>query len=385
MSKKALLIADSDSLWTKMFVDELLIPFGYETVVFPIWGDEGKLSEFYESRGVTVYKDENKLPIVRHIPRLRMWVRIWRNAKALAEYGAFDLVVNQYLSQRDLALGGLMSKRFGARWVCSFIGSDLLRTSKLEMSRMKPYLLKCDAIAVQSDSFADILRERVGEKISRKAAPATFGQNSLEEIDRIRGLCGKTEFKAHFGIDPKDIVICAGYTASPAQNHLKMLDALAKCECISRATVVLQMTYGGTAEYIEQVKAHAEELHIKTLVLTEFMDMTECAYLRLAADIYIHAITTDAFSASMNEYMYAGAAVIKGEWLQYCQLEELEIKLTDFADYGELATLVDSAAAGKIASVPEDGCRRLAAFRSWDYARTKWTKLINGKADGGDE
>ena len=126
---KILLIADSDALWTKRAVEYLLLPAGYEIVIFPIWGHKGQFDDYYREHGVTVSRDPHRLPVIRHIPRVRMWARIALNARDLAKYGPFDVVHNHYLSQRDLALGLRVSRRFHARWVCTFWGSDLLRAS----------------------------------------------------------------------------------------------------------------------------------------------------------------------------------------------------------------------------------------------------------------
>ena len=91
---KILLIADSDALWTKRAVEYLLLPAGYEIVIFPIWGHKGQFDNFYREHGVTVYRDPHRLPVIRHIPRVRMWARIALNARDLAKYGPFDVVHN---------------------------------------------------------------------------------------------------------------------------------------------------------------------------------------------------------------------------------------------------------------------------------------------------
>ena len=49
------------------------------------------------------------------------------------------------------------------------------------------------------------------------------------------------------------------------------------------------------------------------------MDGEESAKLRLAADVFILAIQTDAFSGSLQEYLYGGPGD-PGEWLVYPQL-----------------------------------------------------------------
>ena len=81
--KRILIIADADSFWTRRLMEHLLLPAGYELVLFPIWGDGGKYADFYRDNGVTVYHDRHTLPVIRRIPRLRMWVRIALNAHCL--------------------------------------------------------------------------------------------------------------------------------------------------------------------------------------------------------------------------------------------------------------------------------------------------------------
>ena len=53
--KRILMIADADSFWTRRLMEHLLLPAGYELVLFPIWGDGGKYADFYRANGVTVY------------------------------------------------------------------------------------------------------------------------------------------------------------------------------------------------------------------------------------------------------------------------------------------------------------------------------------------
>ncbi len=121
MNKRVLMIADADGQWTRRYIEYLLLPQGYEVSLFPIWGNRGVFEDFYRENGVTVYRDNHTLPLVRHIPRLRMWARIWLNARSLWRLGPFDIIHNHYLSQRDLALGSAMKRRFPkTRWVCSF-------------------------------------------------------------------------------------------------------------------------------------------------------------------------------------------------------------------------------------------------------------------------
>ena len=94
MSRRLLLIADASSFWTKRYLQHVLLPDGWETVLFPIWDGPGRYESYYRQQNVTVYRDRHTLPIVRHIPRARMWARVALNARARQRTGAFDALHN---------------------------------------------------------------------------------------------------------------------------------------------------------------------------------------------------------------------------------------------------------------------------------------------------
>ena len=379
MKQRILMIADSDGQWTKRYIEHLLLPQGYEVVLFPIWGDQGKFADFYRKAGVTVYEDRHRLPLVRRIPRLRMWVRIALNAISLSKLGPFHIIHNHYLSQRDLALGQALCKRFpDAKWIASFWGSDLLRGSPRHHSQMKPYLDKCNAITIHSSLQFDVMERYFGKVIREKTALVYFGQTIYDDIDRMRKTVTQTDCKAHFGIDPAHTVVCVGYNASPAQHHPEILKALKKMppEMLANLTVILQMTYGNSDKaYSAAVQETAHSLPCETLVLTEFMDGTESAYLRLAADAFLLAIETDSFSASLQEYLYAGTTAVTANWLSYPQLQELGIEIIPFDDYAQIPDLLCRALAVPLA--PEQILRRsqLRNRYSWDAVRDGWLRL----------
>ncbi len=379
MSKRILLIADADSFWTKRYVENLLLPAGWEVTVFPIWGRNGKYRDFYRKNGVTVYRDSHKLPVIRRIPRLRMWARVSANARSLAGLGPFDVIHNHYLSQRDLALGYRLHRAFPkARWVCSFWGSDLMRSTGLELRRMRRYIDACDHVTVHSALHVKRVGELFGEAAERKTALVYFGQTVFADIDRVRAVADKAACKAHFGLPPERPVICLGYNASPTHRHLQLLENLKTlpAETLAGWSLVLQMTYGSDDDgYFATVREAAEAMPCHTLVLTEFMDGTESATLRLAADAFVLAIPTDAFSASLQEYLYAGAQVLRASWLRYPQLEELGIETTEFTDFAEVPALLTQALEHRLTD-GEKAARALLGKRyAWDSVREGWLKL----------
>lgn len=375
---KILLIADSDALWTKRAVEYLLLPAGYEIVIFPIWGHKGQFDDYYREHGVTVYRDPHRLPVIRHIPRVRMWARIALNARDLAKYGPFDVVHNHYLSQRDLSLGWRVSRRFHARWVCTFWGSDLLRASDRALRQMLPYLRRCDRLTACNERMRDKLRQSCGEELYQKTRMTIWGQDGFAAIDRVLSTETREDCRAHYGIRPGNYVVSIGYSADNAQHQLEVVEALSALpkETLSHMTLVLQQTYvKRDPAYMERVRQAAEALPCQVVVLRDFLDLTETARLRLCADLFILAISTDAFAASMQEYLYAGAVFLMGDWLGYPQLDELGIPINRFHEYKELPALVQQAMNGKLQRSTDEQRALLPAHYSWDAVHKDWLGL----------
>ena len=377
--KRFLMIADADGFWTMRLLKYLILPQGYEVVLFPIWGDGGRYDDFYRENGVTVYRDTHTLPILRHIPRVRMWARILLNARDLNRMGPFDVVHNNYLSQRDLALGGLVTRKFRAHWVASFWGSDLMRSSAAALRLMKPYLEKADTISVHNQLNVNMIRQTYGEAIAKKTHLLYFGQTGYADIDAAREKYTRAQCRARFGIDADRYVVCVGYNASSAQQQREVIETLSSLprERLEKMTLILQQTYGeNDPAYVAQTREIAARLPCQTVALTRFMGPEESAMLRLSADAFVLSIRTDAFSASMQEYLYAGACVIKGSWLQYPQLDDMGLPpLAEFTDFAEVPGLLTRAMDGRLTGLTPDQRALFPKLYSWDAVRESWLEL----------
>lgn len=376
--KRVLMLADADSFWTRRYMEHLLIPEGYEAVLFPIWGNGGKNDDFYRENGVTVYCDRHTLPVVRYIPRLRMWARVALNARDLNALGPFDIVHNHYLSQRDLALGEAVARHFHAKWACSFYGSDLLRAKKGTLKKMRPYLERCDSISIHSELNREKLRSVYGDAIAQKATLLYFGQTGYGDIDRAREAYTRAQCRARFGIEENRFVVCVGYSASSAQQQLEAVEALTKLppERLRRMTLVLQQTYGlNDPDYVSRTRELAGRLPLQTVTLTRFMGPEESAMLRLSADVFVQSIKTDAFSASLQEYLYAGACVLKGAWLGYPQLDGMGIALARFQDFSQLPELIERAMDGELRGLDAQKRALFPKLYSWEAVRDSWMSL----------
>jgi hypothetical protein len=379
MSKNILLIADLDSVYTKRYAQRVLLPDGWKIILFPIWGQSGKFDGWYREQGVTVCRDAHRLPLIRHIPRLRVWARVRANAKTLAKFGPFDAIHNHYLSGRDLRLGQAMKRRFpNARWIGSFWGSDLLRAAPAQLRQMAKPLSACDTITVITPEHTDLIRTLYGTRCVAKTAVCDFGVDLYDDIDALRAAADRAACKSHFGLPPGKPLICLGYNASPPHRHLELLEALGTlpADVLKGWSIALQMTYGSAdANYLAAVREAASGLPCQSLILTEFMDDTESATLRLAADAFVLAMPTDAFSSSLQEYLYAGAHVLCGDWLSYPQLDEMGITLVRFQTIAQVPALLRDSLLKPVDAAEQTRRALLKDRYSWSALLEGWRAL----------
>ena len=116
----------------------------------------------------------------------------------------------------------------------------------------------------------------------------------------------------------------------------------------------------------------AQALGCQTVIMREFMNDEQCARLRLASDAFIHAITTDALSSTMLDYLYAGTCVIAGSWLPYPQLDEKGIQLHRFDDFDQLPALIEKAVRGEIVGLTPEQRAVFPDEGSWEALLPKW-------------
>ena len=380
--KRILMITDPDGIWTIYFIKYLYFPRNYEIVIFPIWGYKGKFADFYKENNIKIYQDNHKLPIVSKIPVVRKWVRILKNSNSLKAYGSFDIVHNHYLSQRDLELGYRVAKRDNARFIASFWGSDLARASNEALLKMKPYLLKADGLTCFNLSHMEKLKQVCGEAVYNKAVFLVSGNTVISEIDKLEKTVDKKACKKYFGIKEGQITLAIGYSASSAQQQLQAVTSLEKLplETRKKITIVLQQTYGeDNPEYVKQTHEMVKKLGFSLLYLHEFMDGVESAYLRMAVDIYVHSIITDSLSASMVEYLYAGAKVLKGEWLKYQNLDDLGIKINSFENFEDFPKQILACLDDKITSISSQEREKIRNLFSWERSSKSWQPILEGK------
>lgn len=375
---RILLLSNPESIWTKEFIDKVLLPVGASVSVQCDPDAQGQFDNYYRDRGVSIIGQYKLLPWMMKIPKMRVLHRALRKKKALKPYaGKFDKIIILYVTPFALECAKMLSDSHTDVYAF-FIGSDILRSTPRNTARLQE-LLKDHTVSVVCESCqtASAFHEKIGQNISLAAHIIYLGNAVLPYINkRIKD--GRNICKGMFDI-PQDLIsVCVGYNASPAQQHLKVIRHLKNLDrrIQDKICVVIPAAYQGTVEYLAQIQAELQSSEMEYRILTKFLDAEEAAALRIATDIFINAQITDALSASVTEAYYAGAKLLSADWLKYQEFYSWDLEYERFGSFDEmqriLARCVD-------AGLTHSNRNRDIVFeeQSWDTCKDQWHNLLN--------
>ena len=200
-------------------------------------------------------------------------------------------------------------------------GSDVYRINAFDKLIAKLCYHKVDYISVAPIKFRDDIATLFNVP-DGKFVNLGFGSDTIDAINAQKKL-SKEEAKKKLGLEDSYIITC-GYNASISQNHHKLLDAIEKIQSQlpENLCLVFPFTYGGTELYKKEIKQRLETCGIHYIMYTNFLSLDKLVALRKSSDIFIHMQSSDAYSASVQEYLLCDTAVINATWLRYPTLEK---------------------------------------------------------------
>lgn len=200
-------------------------------------------------------------------------------------------------------------------------GSDVYRINKIKRKLCRKVYLDATHICGTGNRFSNDV-SRLFSIPKRKFVNLDIGSETLDYIYKYRDIISPQEAKYRLGIDNRYVITC-GYNASKAQNHTEMINAIHEVvrDLPKNTTLLFPMTYGGSKEYINTLKDRLDKLSIPYIMYTEYLSIEQLFLLRQATDIFIHVQTSDANSATVQEYLLCKKKVINGAWLSYDELE----------------------------------------------------------------
>lgn len=206
--------------------------------------------------------------------------------------------------------------------IVSIWGSDYYRMSSGNKIIQKHVLDKADIITMANENTIKEFDEYYKFDYASKLKVCKFGLTPLEYINIY---CNEdiTKLKRELDIPIDSLVVTCGYNASPAQNHLKILNSLirVKDRLPNNIFLIFPMTYGDDI-YRENIINEIGKTGFKYKVVDKFLSNEDVAKLRIVSDIMLQVQTTDQLSGSMQEYLYCNNIIITGEWLPYKILKE---------------------------------------------------------------
>lgn len=338
----------------------------------------------YQALGAVVLKDGPSLSFLKRFQtgeRLRARLRYELGPSKRVRQMRFDCIHIHSMFKNHVRLGAALFKE-GTELICSYWGSDLLRTPVKNPDAMQ-CLRRAKSIVVPTERMRQAFIKEFGEAYDGKIRQIHFGVNAYEAIDLERGRLSKAACKEAFGIDGERLLVAVGYNGSEAQQHLAALESLSKmpAEAFGRLALVLQMGYGiSNAAYLEAIRDQCSGLPCPCLILTEYLSESDLARLRLAADVFIHAQTTDAFSATIQEYLYAGAVLVNPVWIPYTELKSWGVDHVAFERIEDLGAVLWRMISEGLPQNP-DYQRLLYQNSSWPAVIKEWRGLYGGVSD----
>ena len=372
----ALVVGSARSMWVKEFIKNVLLPEGLDITVLNDPMGKSNFSEYYEKNGIKYAGQYRPSPLLSKIPKLRGIYKRRKTLKSLSdEKKRYDLIFIVSTEPFNVKCAKATYQK-GTRVFALFIGSDILRINRKNAEELMSQLHEMDAQPITFGKNTEIVCRKYLTDGMKQPLAIDFGSSQFDGIDMYLDK-GRAFCKSAFGLEPDTFTVCIGNNGSPAQEHLKIIEAINTLpdDANNKISLIIPMTYGGKTKYKEKVKEAASK-H-KCAVLEDFMDSDEVSKLRVASDIYINAQVTDALSKSMLEHIYAGSAVIIGSWLTYPELDEWGIRTQSFNDYTDLPRVIlECISDSNINNERVKNRKIIHDYTSWDTCRAKWHNVL---------
>lgn len=383
---KILILGSADSIWVKEYIEFVLLEAFKKNIQIYVTGKctENEFSDFYKENGVSIIELDCPVPMCKN-GKIRTVYNLHAQVRKIAQTGKFDIIHIHYIPANVMSFVyryGIL--KYGKKVITSFWGSDLLAASNTAGKIQKLCLNKSEAITVSGTILKRAMEKRYGFQYDHKVHTVRFGITALSYIDEIQRNYSHESIKRMLGISTDKILIAIGYNARASQHHLdvlKQFNDLDK-EIKNKYAFVLQFGTGDASEeYKAQVYDCIDKSGIEYLITTGFLDKMKTAVLRSAVDIFIHAQDTDALSASVQEYLYAGAYVINPKWIQYEELKRAGAQYFEYDQFEEIMPAIMDACDFKQNEYKTRNKLAVKSVSSWEMQRPKWIELYNGSGE----
>lgn len=300
-----------------------------------------------------------------------------RSIRMLKQLGSFDVMHLHAVRLFVCPAIYIVRKRY-SRIVITYWGSDLYRSSRLQLFMTLPILHSASEITMITNDMASYFKKLpwLISRYYKKVKVFDFGNmfySTIQGFDKT-----KNNNKSDFGLNKNKIVCTIGYVWRPQMQQIKTVNVLIPfLKTLSDKVALALPVFGIEDKEYQIIDQLLKDTGIEYRLFRDFMDANTVSKFRSISDIFIHSQTTDALSCAMLEHLYAGSIVINGGWLKYSSLDENDIYYKSFSDFESLPNIllqvVDNI------DVEREKCInnriKVAKISSWDYLRQYWLEL----------
>ncbi len=359
---KVLIIGNADSIWVKSLVEKTHLRYG--DAVSVLTPKNSVYNEYYRNNNVRIYK-------IHKLKSAWFLVNLFKNLSYLAK--GYDIISVQYTEGWN-AFWGTLGRCFNKKMILSFWGSDLLRLTEPD-KKVLHAIKRSTFVTLTTDEMVKKFLDLYGNKYKEKIRMTKFGSNGIDFLNRHFDI---EDIKERYGISSDKVVVSIGYNKMKEQQHLAVLNVINSLsdELRSRIHIILRLTYGsGDNEYVRQIKELVAKSQCTYTVFEKYMSDVEVAEITQITDVFIHAQTTDARSASMSEHLYANCLVINPDWIDYpdFNVKVFYLKFKDFNDLRDiLADNIVKKENSRYRDKLESNTKIISDLCSWDSLSTLW-------------
>ena len=215
-------------------------------------------------------------------------------------------------------------KRYNAKVMLTPLGSDVLRVNGRYRNNIKRAFSLADYVSFNTNiGFCKEVSHAYGIS-ANKIVNLGYGSEVISSILELKGKYSRKEYSSIASIPNSKFNIVCGYNASLAQRQNVILKSLIENKQFlpEGYQIIIPLSYGNDKEVIKRDILSLNENHkLNICFLDYYLSNEQVASLRLITDLFIHIQTTDAYNASLQEFLLTGTTCINGAWLKYPSLE----------------------------------------------------------------
>lgn len=318
---KILLIGDVNNIFIRDLTNQIKMENNVQLDIFTLFNKFNNNKIMFDnlySLSNTKFGRSNKSWFYNKLIKLLYFITIKDLINNLDNY---DIINIHFLSPFYIYFAKEIRRKSNVLCV-SYWGSDFYRISEKEKIKQKRILDIADVITFTNDNMKEEFSNFHNEIYNSKVKTCRFGLTVLDSIRmydaHINYIEEKDKFLQKYGLPYDKRFITCGYNSTIAQQHEAIIDQIISLEEDYKKDLffLFPMTYGDI-EYRQKIEKKLLAINLNFKIFYKFMDYDETAILRKISDIMIHVQTTDQFSGSMQEHLYAENIVINGGWLPY--------------------------------------------------------------------